>query len=377
MSPALSRRAIGGDFELDQLRFGGAVELDQLTRGMAGRWTTSGRSALALVLKELWARGVRHVHLPAYLCESVLLPVRALGFNFSFYPVDLSLTAQPDPPAGSTVLVIHYFGWLNPVVKSLREQASAKFYLIEDAVQALLSDWSAPRDDFRYVILSPRKFGPALLGGWCNVLPEPDGETHGKVVETRGEASEIHDKVSERQGEVGPTLWRSLAARLARGAYLRERDAPLDSQVEEFYMAGLAALEAFLDQHPTCTELPQVALGQLAGLDWQETALRRRANWRQLQEMLSGRVEVLMHDLPEAVVPLGFVVCLGERDEVRARLAAQRIFCPVHWPLPREVESGRFPASAALSKTCLTLPVDQRYAEDDISRMAETLLAAV
>ncbi|HEV7860362.1 MAG TPA: DegT/DnrJ/EryC1/StrS family aminotransferase [Pyrinomonadaceae bacterium] len=374
MSPAQARRSIGGDFELDQLRFGEVALLDQLTRGLAGRWTTSGRGALTLVLKNLWANGVRHVHLPAYLCESVLLPVRALGFKFSFYPVDLSLAAQPDPPAGSTVLVIHYFGWLDPVSNSLREQASAKFYLIEDAAQSLLSDWSAPQNDFRYVILSPRKFGPALLGGWCNVTSEQHDEKKSEVGPNR-----MQGKVGpkETQGDVGPIMWRSLAARLARGAYLREAGGGVEPRVEEFYMEGLRAVEDFLDQHPTCTDLPQLALDQLAGLDWREMASRRRANWRQLQEILTGRVEVLMHDLPDAVVPLGFVVCLGKRDEVRARLAAQRIFCPVHWPLPAAVERARFPAAAALSDTCLTLPIDQRYTQDDISRMAEALLAAL
>jgi len=300
--------------------------------------------------------------------------VRELGFKFSFYPVDLSLTAQPDPPAGSTVLVIHYFGWLNPVSDSLRAQASAKFYLIEDAAQSLLSDWSAPQNDFRYVILSPRKFGPAILGGWCNVTGEQHDEKQGEVGpdEMKGEVVP-----EEKQGEVGPIMWRSLAARLARGAYLREADAGVDTRVEGFYMEGLRAVEAFLDQHPTCTDLPQVALDQLAGLDWREMASCRRANWRQLQEMLAGRVEVLMHDLPLTVVPLGFVVCLEKRDEVRARLAARRIFCPVHWPLPASVERARFPAAAALSDTCLTLPVDQRYSETDISRMGEALLAAL
>ena len=372
MSPAQARRAIGGDFELDQLRFGEVASLDQLTRGLQGRWATSGRGALTLVLKKLWANGVRHVHLPAYLCESILLPVRTLGFKFSFYPVDLSLTAQPDPPAGSTVLVIHYFGWLNPIVNSLREQASAKFYLIEDAAQALLSDWSATHNDFRYVILSPRKFGPAILGGWCNVTGEQGDATQGDGTQHEEKRSEVGPE--KTRCEVGPEMLRSLAARLVRGAYLREADAGVDSRVEEFYMEGLRAMEDFLDQHPTCTDMPQMALDQLAGLDWGETASRRRANWLQLQEMLKGRVEVLMHDLPSTVVPLGFVVSLGKRDEVRARLAAQRIFCPVHWPLPAMVERARFPAAAALADTCLTLPIDQRYTQDDISRMAQALL---
>jgi dTDP-4-amino-4,6-dideoxygalactose transaminase len=172
-------------------------------------------------------------------------------------------------------------------------------------------------------------------------------------------------------------MWRSLAARLARGAYLRDADASVDAAVEEFYLEGLKSAEAFLDQHPTCTDVPQVILDQLAGLDWRETAIRRRANWQHLHELLSGKVEVLMHELPDEVVPLGYVVCLGERERVRARLAAQRIFCPVHWPLPAEVERARFPAALALSETCLTLPIDQRYDAAEMERLAAALLAAL
>jgi hypothetical protein len=360
MSREQSRRVIGGDFELDQLSLAPVEQLDRLTRGLKGRWTTSGRGALALVLKELRHRGVRHVHLPAYLCESVIQPVRALGFDFSFYPVDLSLTAQPDPPAGACLLVIHYFGWMNRAVDSLRTQVSPKFPLIEDAVQALLSDWSAPENESRFVILSPRKFGPAILGGWCSVAGTEDDEAVEKV-----------------PGEVGPVIWRGLAARLARGAYLRDAEGAIEERVEDFYLAALGAVEKFLDQHPTHASVPRLVLEQMAGVDWERVARRRRENWLQLRELLAGRVEALHHELPEGVVPLGYLVALKERDRVRAALAAERIFCPVHWPLPREVERRNFPAAAALSETCLTLPVDQRYGPEEMSRLAEALLAAL
>ena len=347
------RRAIGGEFELSASSLGPADRLADLTHGLAGTWTASGRAALALVLQDLQTKGVRHVHLPSYLCESVLLPVQALGLEYSFYPVDTHLTAYPDPPPGSAVILIHYFGWLNPVTAELRAEAGHSSYLIEDSSQALLSDWSVSPDGARFVFFSPRKFGPAPLGGWCN----------------------IHVELDEPPSEVEALAWRSLAARLARGAYLAEPDAPVDPVVEAFYLEAFGAVETFLNTHPTSAAVPQIALNIIAGLDWNDIAARRRTNWQCLNELLSEHVGALMPALPADVVPLGYVVRLRDRDRVRAALAAKRIFCPVHWPLPVEVSAQRFPDAASLAKTCLTLPIDQRYDLDDMVRMADALRA--
>ena len=353
MSSIQPRHAIGGEFELSTLSLGPTERLGALTHGLAGTWIASGRAALALVLQHLQATGVQHVHLPSYLCKTVILPVQALGLEYSFYPVDATLTAHPDPPPGAAVVLIHYFGWLNPATAALRAEAGRLFCLVEDASQALLSDWSASPNVSRFVFLSPRKFGPAPLGGWCN----------------------IHAELNEPSSEVEALVWRSLAARLVRGAYLAEPDAPVDPAVETFYLAAFRAIEDFLNTHPTSTAVPQIALDIIAGLDWNDIAARRRANWQCLNELLSEHVEVLMPVLPADVVPLGYVVRLRERDRVRARLAAQRIFCPVHWPLPVEVSVRRFPDAARLAETCLTLPIDQRYGPNDMAHIADALKA--
>lgn len=343
---------IGGDFELHGLPLGPVERLANLTKGMSGVWTASGRSAFALVLHHLQASGVRHVHLPAYLCESVLQPVRALGLQYSFYPVDADFIARPEPPAGAAVLLIHYFGWLNPATEELRAEGGRSFCLIEDACQALLSDWPVPDDLARYVFLSPRKFGPVPLGGWCSIQPEQGPPCK----------------------ETEALAWQSLTARLLRGAYLAEPEAPVDFSVETMYLTALRKVETFLDEHPTCGGIPQIALKIIAGLDWQDIAVRRRANWQHLSQLLDGHVEPLMHDLPPQVAPLGYVVRLRDRDSVQDRLATQRIFCPVHWPLPEEVSPQRFPEAASLAKTCLTLPIDQRYGPEEMARIAEAVV---
>ena len=345
------RKAIGGEFELSTLALGSAKKLKNLTRGYEGTWTASGRSALSAILKHLQNTGIKHVHLPAYLCESILLTVKALGLQYAFYPVDSELEAHPVSPPNSAVLLIHYFGWLNPATTKLRAEAGRTFHLIEDASQALLSDWTASADVSRFVILSPRKFGPVPLGGWCNISMEVDRPT----IQTE------------------KFMWQSLAARLTRATYMRESDVRIEPSIEKFYIDAFNEAEEFLDSHPCEASVPQIALELIAGLDWDSIAQQRRANWLKLDELLSGIVDPLTNVLPDNVVPLGYVIRLKNRDEVRRKLRDHRIFCPVHWPLPVEINPLSFPDAALLSKSILTIPIDQRYDQADMLRIAHAI----
>jgi hypothetical protein len=171
-------------------------------------------------------------------------------------------------------------------------------------------------------------------------------------------------------------MWRSIAARLARASYLRVPEAAVDEEIEDFYLAALRSTEAFLDANPLTNVIPYEALRIAAGIDWAWVSRKRRENWVLLDQILSDRVERLHHSLPEDVVPLGYVVRLPDRDRVRERLRQQRIFCPVHWPLPEDVDVHRFPEASALSQQCLTLPIDQRYGEGDMVRLADLLVDA-
>jgi len=348
-----TRRVIGGEFELSEFKLGSPDMLSRLTRGLSGTWTLSGRSALSLILRTLQGEGIRHIHLPTYLCESLIQPVKALGLRYSFYPVEADLRAKPDPPSGAAVLIIHYFGWPNSAASDLRAEAGRSFQLIEDACQALLSDWSASVSVPRFIFLSPRKFGPTLLGGWCNVSVN----------------------LAEAPRDTTALVQRSLAARIARGAYLAEPDAPVNVSVERGYLEVFEAQERFLDDHPTYASVPQLVLDVAAGLDWGAIAARRRQNWQILSDCLRGYVEPVIPVLPPSVVPLGYVVRLKERDRVRARLAERRIFCPVHWPIPSVCRGYASREAIALAESCLTLPVDQRYGTEDMLYVADTLKA--
>lgn len=343
---------IGGEPEITRLALGDPAALDALVGGRRGTWTTSGRGALWLALRGLRERGVRHVHLPAYVCESVVLPVRALGMEHSFYPVDAGMRALPDPPQGAAVVLVHYFGWPNPATAELRTEAEAgRCFLVEDATHALLSDRGTPLPAPHAEIFSLRKLAPLPLGGWCS----GEGDA--------GPASPATEAL----------VWRSLAGRLLRAQYLAATGAAPDPAVEETYLATFAAVEEHLDREPGAEALPLLVRRLAAGTDWEETARRRRANWLHLRELLGGVAEPATPALEDGVVPLGFVVRLRERDRVRAEMARRRIFCPVHWPLPAAVDRARFPGAAALAETVLTLPLDARYGEEEMETAAAAL----
>jgi hypothetical protein len=279
--------------------------------------------------------------------------------DFSFYPVEASLTARPDPPRDSAVVLLHYFGWLNPASAVLRSQGAASFHLVEDFSHALLSEWGnvEERREGLHLFFSARKLGPAPLGGWCTAEAEP----------------------GKPSTEMELAAWRSLAARLLKRDYLASPDAAVDPKVEDLYLSAFEAVESFLNARPDEAALPAFVLDLVAGLDWQDIAERRRSNWMTVHDLLAGTVEPLAPDLPSDTVPLGYVVRLDEekRDNVRRALADRRIFCPVHWPLPKEVDRRRFPEARRLSRTLLTLPIDQRYGEAEMEIVANELRRAL
>jgi hypothetical protein len=352
--PPISRFAMGGEFEIRRANLGNLSGLDKLTNGLQGTWSANGRTALARVLAKLAENGINHVHLPAYICDSVILAVKSTNLDFSFYPVDCNLVAHPDPPENSAVLLVHYFGRINPAAPGLRRESGKSFFLIEDACQALLSDWLSPQSKNIYYINSPRKFAEAPLGGWSNV-----------------------QSTSVEQDEISELAWKSCAARQTKALYLAGLNQPIEKGIEDFYLQTLNAVERGFDEISLTAGLPEWVAAMIAGIDWSHVARQRLENHKQLTSEISGLLESPTNEFVKGEVPLGHLVLLEDRDRLRQKLMQVRIFCPVHWPLPNEVSKDRFPEAYKLSDQSLTLPIDQRYSAEHIGMFSDTLKACL
>ena len=98
---------------------------------------------------------------------------------------------------------------------------------------------------------------------------------------------------------------------------------------------------------------------------------RRRANAEVLRSAFSNWL--LFPDLSPTDVPMFVPVLVpdGKRNELRRYLIKNEIYCPVHWPVSdyhRLDVREQFIYDNEMSLVC-----DQRYTEEDMYRMVETI----
>lgn len=348
---AIESRRIGGDFELvaADLAFSSPVSDSVPSFGAACEsWLDCGRSSLGVIARQAIASGANaRVWLPAYCCESVVQAFARQAFEVCYYGVGASLElVEAQPARGDVLLFIHYFGCRNQA--ALSQVASWQrrgVWIVEDCVQAGLTAGVGQHGDF--AVSSLRK-----------LLPQPDGALLG----TRRPLTV----------PLLPSDEAFVSAKVA-GKMLRGSRAP-----DETFLALFAWAESRLDAL-TPREMSWVSRCLLQHADLPQVARRRRANWSLLSKCLGseGRLRglaPLTTILQEGEVPLGLPVQAprGQRDALRLHLSERKIYCAVHWHLDHLPEGG-FAAERALSRSLLTLPVDQRMDEADVQRLVDAL----
>jgi DegT/DnrJ/EryC1/StrS aminotransferase family len=347
---------IGGAFELDAAAL---LDLDATAAALPeGQSVTSGRTALALLAEQLPGRWL----LPAYICETALQPFRRAGIDFDFYSVgddlrprldDLERAVEADEPAA--VLVVDYFGFPPEEAERLRALGDASA-VVEDCVHGSLLELPGH---------AAGAIGSIAFTTFRKYLPLPDG---GIVV-----------GVDRRDlpPATGPHVRARLLGQLLRGAAVAG-DVSYDD-AEPIFLELVDAGESALDDVPL-SATSEVSARLLGKYDLAEVAERRRANFAALLDAItdSDAVTPIFRDLPPGVSPLLLPVRVsaGARDSLRKTLIARRVYCPVHWNLPADVDESRFPAEHRLSREILGLPIDQRYDATDMERLATAVEAA-
>lgn len=305
----------------------------------------SGRAALYQILKYLKSEnGVGCVLLPDYLCESVLVPVKALELEYEFYPIDESLELEEEAFAalyhkGTVVLVISYFGLKDlstqvSFIRSLDKEA----IIIEDDVQAYY-EFKKPLGDVDFKFTSLRK-----------TFAVPDGG----LVKTNYPLPKVETLNTFGQYKAAAALLKSL------------RDSAFNDQI---YLEMFEKGESIIDSELECG-MSHIAEKLYGSLDEERVKVRRLYNAHFIVEQLEKIGIKPLLPLIEGHVPLFIPIVLNNRDKVRKRMFQQEIFCPVHWPL-EGMELGR---GKVMAETELSLIIDQRYGVKELSEIIELLL---
>ncbi|WP_319470144.1 DegT/DnrJ/EryC1/StrS family aminotransferase [uncultured Trichococcus sp.] len=330
-------------------------------------YTSTGRSAIALSLRQLDIPDDKKMALlPAYTCDSVVLPFVENGFRVAYYDLekDLSMDEQAFVEKVSklnpTVILVHnYFGFdtLSPMKAAFEMLRSQGIFLIEDLTQVLFS--AIPRVEADFHVASFRKWMPIPEGG---LALRRDGQFRNVPSET--------DAVLEK--------------------------AKLDGLHEKFryIVKSEGQKQVFLDKCRIAEEILETqgeiyAMGDfskrfLGDLDIAELKQRRRENYRYLLDQLkdSHSLAPVFPELLETVVPL-YLPLYAPSEESRNRLQLmlreKAIYAPIVWPNFdgfKGLELKGITESVAWIYThTLSLPMDQRYALEDMAAIAAVLSA--
>ena len=317
----------------------------------------SGREAIGFVLDDI-GRDKKKAILPAYICHSMLEPFLVRGYQVSFFGIDEcfnpdlgdfrdSLRLDPD-----VVLYIDWFGMdKNKELISLAKGHSDRLLLVSDNTHNCFEGSSMDIAD--YCIARLRK--------WFSL---PDGAV---AVSNRSSFGKM------------PVFEENAFVALRKKAMMLKADYLVggDQDLKVSYRKLLADAESLIDdssQHVGVSPFSERVIEQA---DYERMKLRRRKNCNTLAThltRLSLFPEAVEH-LTQLESPFCFPIRVEQgRNELQRWLADRGIYCPVLWPLPRDI-SRQFEIATYLSNQILAIPCDHRYDESDMEFVAHTITA--
>ena len=319
----------------------------------AWRFYRSGRDALKQVAR--LHRGAR-VLLPALCCESMILPFTLNGCPVDFYKLEPDLTGDEadvisKAAPGTVLLYMPYFDIQPFTTDFLTRLRQSGVVLLEDRTQDIIVGRPAPfLPD--YTVASIRKWAALPEGGILKTAAAlPHAGADGRFGALRRQAME------------------------EKGLYLENGDAELKRD----FLAKFHEADALLDESGEPVAMSMENRAYLENIDFARVLATRRRNAAVLEQALAeltaaGKLRPLCKS--ENTAGLYYPILLENRDAVQQALARKSIYCPVIWPVPAQARDICETCEATAAQV-LALPCDQRYTEQDMAYIAETLKAII
>lgn len=312
-----------------------------------GVYAISGRTAIDLILKDiLKKKQIHNVLMPAWCCDSMIAPFLAHGIDLLFYD---ALDPAGIGEGADIFYLTNYFGYENTLpietVRCFKEQGCIILY---DRTHSFLMDDQEYREVADYTFASIRKWMGAVGGAIVEGLSEAPTLKGCPYVSVKAVA--MREKWRYLQGDTSIVKQDFLNAFGDFGHLLSQdyQDYEMDDLSYTIYrQANLSAIRK------TRRENAAYLHGQLNGL-------------RLLGELTDGSVPLF--------VPVIFD-CKETRDAIRKALIDNQIYCPIHWPKPKQIPSD-FSANFLFNRE-LSLICDQRYSLKEMQRIVELIQSEI
>jgi perosamine synthetase len=337
-----------------------------------------GRGALWQAVGALGLCGSDTVLVPSYHCGVEIEAVALSGVRLAYYDIRADLTVdlaelRSRIEAGTrAVLLIHYFGFPQPVEEVKAICQARGIVLIEDCSQALFSCYRGQ---------PLGTFGDLASFSQRKTLPLPDG---GALL-VNNPALSCGEPASRPSGGVvlkktAGMLFRSLFNCDPRNElpYPLERLAALFNR--RLAQSSAVSYSTGMEIDPGRCRLASSGLSRhiMERTRIEQVISRRRDNYALLSARLPEQscFKAVRDSLPEGVCPLFFPIRVEgmPRGEFQDRLLARGIGSFIfgdqsHPSLPK----GLYPGARALADSILCLPVHQGLGPKDMERIAKSL----
>ena len=353
IGPDGKRREIGGDFWRSDWETGetGGEMPAWLPRVQDSTFTFAGRSAIELALVDILSeRPIRSACLPSLCSFGMVQSFIERNIPYDFYDVVWNggrLEYRIDGSKHYDVVVIAPYLGVNrtETEKRIGELRQCGTVVIKEITHTLLDGdhGGVPAD---YYTASLRKWFPIASGGWL-------GKTSGTL--------------AVKPDKNGDNKVQNLCAAMQQKAQYMAGQT--DNKID--YIKGFSNFDQWLVLLDCKTKMDTQSQTALARVAVEPIIRQRRANAQTLYNALSGIPEIrFMNRISdwETGCPLYVPVLVadGKRNALADYLSDHGIYCRVTWP-------ERMGAKNGIRNQELSLICDQRYTENDMDYLADTV----
>ena len=307
----------------------------------------SGRSALLALLMDL---NSQKVLLPNYICESVRKTFMNSDVAYNNIDIEFKIDCEDILKKCNDnkfdILYLYFFnGYIDEnydfdELKKIKREKN--FIIIEDTTHSIFSNKRIIGD---YCICSLRKWFPIADGG----ILYSKNNLNKKIFDLNSWA-----QTKEK-------------AMIDKAAYLKGKQIDKKSF---FYI--LRESENCLDEQDVPFNISNGSYDILQKIDINEIILRRKNNLNILRNLLkNSNIKVFAADGINQV-PIFCPIKSKMRDDLKDYLIANHIYCPTHWPLYDELKKYKIAVNNSTEE--LTIPIDQRYSEEDMRYIADKVI---
>jgi perosamine synthetase len=345
------------------------------------------RTAIAYLPELLRMDPGDEILMPAYNCGTEIDPLLKAGISIVLYRVDKSTRIDVADirrrvtDRTKAVYVTHYFGFPQPLTELKQICQQGRMYLIEDCALSLFSSDGAARLG---------TVGDVSVMSFPKTLPVPDGGA--LVINNPALATDRWSLKVAPKSAVFRNFLPLLKSATLRSLSRRKWTYPLYELLAGLSLGtpsdgepgGFEGWNKMPENYYYTSELADRAISALTrraldGFDFEDILEKRRANYRGLLTLVSGNQKItpLLGELPAGTCPLCFPVIVDRRNQVCAELNNKRIDAIPWWGgYHRELSWDGFDDARFLKDNLLVVPVHQDLTENEVTFVAERLLAA-